>query len=334
MNKQERIDALDWLGHRIADYPDLETILDKAKQRNGFFIPEFSRLALQNISSWMQKEMLDQWLSGVSDLPQKARVGLVLAGNIPLVGWHDLMSVFASGHIACYKPSQADEVLIDFLVNQLCQQFPQAIPYFRKVERLNEVDALIVTGTRTTGNHFDYYFRTRPRLIRGSRSSLALIYGFETEQELSLLCDDVMQYFGMGCRSVTKFLVPQGYEFDSFFRALEKYRYLTGHHKFQNNAIYHKSIFLMNGDPFLDNDILMLREEKSLFTPPAVVNFEVYQTMEEARIIVDQHRPDLQCMVSHKGQYPGSIPFGTAQKPGISDYADGIDTLSFLKSIG
>jgi hypothetical protein len=333
MNKVERIEALDWLGSNISNHQDLNAVLDTARFKNGFFSNEFSLLAIENIKSWMAKPVLEDWLLQFPETDNPQKVGLVLAGNIPLVGWHDMMAVFASGHLAFYKPSHSDEILIEWLVSTLCNQFPLAKPYFQKVERMNEVDALIATGSKTTGTHFDYYFRNKPRVIRGSRSSLGFIYGFETEEELVLLCDDVMQYFGMGCRSVTKLLVPVDYDFTNFFKALEKYRYLTDHHKFQNNAIYHKSIFLMNGDPFLDNDILMIRQEKSLYTPPAVVNFEVYHNMEEAKAIVARHMPELQCMVSHMGQFPGTIPFGSAQKPAIQDYADGINTLDFLKSL-
>ncbi len=333
MNKIERIAALSWLGHQIQTDAGLENALEQARQKNGFFTPEFSTLSVQGIGIWLQEKVLSEWLTDFPENPNPKQIGLILAGNIPLVGWHDLMAVFATGHISVYKPSQADDVLISYLIGLLVEKHPDAGSYFIKAERLNDVDALIATGSKATAAQFDYYFRTKPRLIRGSRSSLGFIYGFETEEELSLLCDDVMQYYGMGCRSVSKLLVPEDYDFEPFYKGLEKYRYVTDHHKFQNNAIYHKSIFLMNGDPFLDNDILMLRQEKSLFTPPAVVNYEVYRNLEEAKLMVEAHRSELQCMVSHQGQFPGSIPFGTAQKPAIDDYADGVNTLDFLRKL-
>lgn len=333
MNKSERIAALTWLGLKIQTDSGLENVLERAKQKNGFFTPEFTKLSLDAIGTWLQEKVLAGWLEDFPENLKPKQVGLILAGNIPLVGWHDLMAVFATGHISVYKPSQSDDVLITYLIGLLVEHYPAANSYFIKAERLNDVDALIATGSKATAAHFDYYFRTKPRLIRGSRSSIGFIYGFETEEELSPLCDDVMQYYGMGCRSVSKLLVPEDYDFDSFYKALEKYRYVTDHHKFQNNAIYHKSIFLMNGDPFLDNDILMLRLEKSLFTPPAVVNFEIYHNLEEAKSIVESHRNELQCIVSHQGQFPGSIPFGSAQKPAIDDYADGVSTLDFLREL-
>jgi hypothetical protein len=333
MNKTERIAALSWLGRQIQTDSGWENVLERARQKNGFFTPEFSKISLQAIGTWLEEKVLSDWLTNFPENPNPKQIGLILAGNIPLVGWHDLMAVFATGHISVYKPSQSDDVLIGHLIGLLVEKYPEAGPYFIKAERLNDVDALIATGSKATAAHFDYYFRTKPRLIRGSRSSLGFIYGFETEEELSLLCDDVMQYYGMGCRSVSKLLVPEDYDFEPFYKALEKYRYLTDHHKFQNNAIYHKSIFLMNGDSFLDNDILMLRHEKSLFTPPAVVNYEVYKTLDEAKSMVDGHRSELQCLVSHQGQFPGSIPFGTAQKPAIDDYADGVNTLDFLREL-
>jgi hypothetical protein len=333
MKKEKRIEALAWLGKEMLSNPEISSVQEKARQANGFFTEEFSTLSLKAIEGWHSESVLREWLKNIPETTRAKNIGLVLAGNIPLVGWHDLLAVFGSGHKAHYKPSQSDTVLIEYLIHLLTGKFHEASEYFIKSDRLNHVDALIATGSKTTATHFDYYFREKPRLIRGSRSSMGFVYGFETKEELEPLCDDVMQYFGMGCRSVTKFLVPEGYDFEPFFLALEKYRYLTDHHKFQNNAIYHKSIFLMNGDPFLDNDILMVRNQKSLFSPPAVVNFETYSSLEEAKKMVEEHRADLQCLVSHQGQFPGSIPFGTAQKPEIEDYADGVNTLEFLAGL-
>jgi hypothetical protein len=333
MNKSERIFSLVWLGEKMLTDSDLEGVLDKAHQRNGFFTPEFSLLAIQSIANWLTKSSLEDWLGGVPENSKPHKIGIILAGNIPLVGWHDLMSVFVSGNISLYKPSQADEVLVDYLVGLHTTEFPKSKAFFEKRERLNDAEALIATGSKSTATHFNYYFRNVPRLIRSSRSSLGFIYGFETVAELDPLCDDILLYFGMGCRSITKVLVPEEYDFQNLFLAMEKYRYFANHNKFQNNAIYHQSIFLMNGDEFLHNDLILIRENQSLYSPPSVLHYEVYRSLDHAKEIVEGHRNDLQCMVSHQGQFPGSIPFGEAQKPGIADYADGINTLDFLLSL-
>ena len=320
-----------WLGSSLPNLDGLDEAIRLANQQNPFFTAEFCRLALRSLSEMMNENGLRNWLEDMPEVEIPRKVGLIMAGNLPLVGWHDVMSIFLSGHICRYKTSAQDDVLPEFLIRNLIGKFPSAAPFFEKSDQMKGIDAIIATGSNASASHFDYYFRHIPRLIRGAKSSLGFIYGFESREELLPLCDDVMQYFGMGCRSITKLLVPAAYDFGIFFSALEKYRYLTDHHRFQNNAIYHKAIFLMNGDPFLENDILILRENPALFSPPGVLNYEFYNSMDEASSIMEAHHADLQCMVSHLGQVPGSIPFGTAQQPGLTDYADGINTLEFLR---
>lgn len=334
MKKTWRLEALAWLGENLLKLEGLDAGIERAGQVNPFFTREFCLLSLESIVAWLQEDQLKKWAYSIPEETPAATVGLIMAGNLPLVGWHDLMSIFVSGHTCKYKTSSQDEILPEFLLEALFSAYPDAEKYFEKTERMKGVSALIASGSNASAAHFEYYFRGIPQLIRGSRSSLGFIFGFESKEELSPLCDDIMQYFGMGCRSVSKILVPEGYDFSAFFESLEKYRYLTHHHRFQNNAIYHKAIFLMNGDPFLENDMLVVRENARLFSPPGVLNYEVYRTMEEATTIMEAHRKELQCVVSHQAQLKGTIPFGTAQRPGITDYADGADTLEFLRKIG
>lgn len=330
MNKLQRAEALIWLGKNCETLPGLDAAIEKAGLLNPFFIPGFCRLSLASIRNWLEENTLKEWMKDVPEPQQIRTIGLIMAGNLPLVGWHDLMCIFASGHKCRYKLSSQDSVLPEFLLKALISQFPEAAACFEAGERMKEIDALIASGSNASAGQFDYYFRHIPRLIRGSRSSLGIIYGFETKEELRPLCDDVMQYFGMGCRSITKLLVPESFDFSPFFECLEDYRYLTDNHRYQNNAIYHKAIFLMNGDPFLENDMLVVRENNLLFSPPGVLHYQIYSSREEAAEIIESHRHELQCMVSHAGQYPDSIPFGTAQFPRISEYADGISTMDFL----
>jgi len=331
LDKQERIQALIGLGKKILRSDNSE-IFELARQRNGFFIPIFCQKAIQSIALWLNKETLETFACEVSETQKKKpkKIGIILAGNIPMVGWHDLMTTFISGNIAFYKPSSNDEILIDWLLNCLFDIAPKTKAFFQKTEQMKGIDAIIATGSSNTATLFHYYFKEIPRLIRGSKTSLALIYGFENEQELEPFTDDILQYFGLGCRNVSKILVPEKYDFHLFFTALEKYRFLTDHHKFQNNAIYHKSIFYMNGDTFLDNDILMLRPNSSIHSPISVVNYETYTSLDHAREIIESHKEHIQCIVSHHGQLVGSLPFGTAQMPAIDQYADGVNTLDFL----
>jgi hypothetical protein len=331
MKKSERLEVLAWLGREMFQLEGLENAIVRAGQLNPFFTDEFCRLSLRSIQSWLQPDTLSDWMKEVQETNHPRIIGLIMAGNLPLVGWHDVISIFASGNICRYKPSSQDSILPAFLIDSLLKEFPEAGLYFEKSDNMKGIDAIIATGSNASATHFDYYFRHIPRLIRGSRSSLGFIFGFETQDELVPLCDDIMQYFGMGCRSVTKLLVPAGYDFGQFFQGLEKYRYLTDHHRFQNNAIYHKAIFLMNGDPFLENDILILRENDNLFSPPGVLNYQFYDSLEDAKSIISRHKNEMQCMVSHQAQLPDSLAFGEAQQPGIRDYADGADTLKFLR---
>lgn len=333
LRKGERILVLASLPELVRSSENREEILAKAAIENPFFIPRFSSYALEQILGWHNQLLLENWLKDVSDPIDIQKIGLVLAGNIPLVGWHDLMSVFASGHQAVYKPSSQDSVMINWLINLIIKAFPETTLYFKETQRLNDVDALIATGSNQTATHFEYYFRNKPRLIRGSKSSLGIIYGFETQEELTHLADDIMFYFGLGCRNVTHLLVPAGYDFQPFMLALEKYRFFTDHHRYVNNCIYHKAIFLMNSDPFLENDLLIVRPSNRLFSPVGVLHYQEYASLEEARALVAEMEKNIQCIVSHAGQWPDSIPFGKAQSPGIHDYADGINTLEFLQGL-
>ena len=333
MRKTDRIKSLVAIAQRVQTDPKKTSVFEQAYYRNAFFISEFVEPALNAIIPWHTQEALESWLQSVPENTQPKKVGLLLAGNIPFVGWHDLLATFASGNIAVYKPSQTDEVLIEWLIGSLLEVAPEAASYFQRVERLNDIDALIATGSSTTVAHFNYYFRHIPRVVRGSKSSLGVIYGFENQEELGPLVDDIMLYFGLGCRNVTKILVPENYDFDLLFKAIDRYRFLMDHHKYANNCIYHQAIFLMNSDVFLSNDVVMLREMLPIFSPVGVLNYEVYHSLDHAREIIKSHEPDLQCFVSHAGEFEGSIPFGTSQKPSLDNYADGVDTLEFLKGL-
>lgn len=333
MNKSDRIAALCWLGENLESLPGLEEAIIKAGLENPFFTEEFCQLSLRSVRKWMQKPVLESWLAELPETGTAKTAGLILAGNLPLVGWHDVLSVFASGHRSRIKFSSRDSILPQFLIRSLIQRFPAAESYFEWKDEMKGIDALIASGSNATARQFEYYFRFIPRLIRGAKSSLGLVYGFETASGLTLLCDDIMQYFGMGCRSITKLLVPENYDFSLFFESMEKYRYFSNHHRYQNNVIYHQAIFLMNGDPFLENNLLLVRRNDSLFSPPGVLNFQEYQTLDDAASIISRHKADLQCLVSHGGQFAGSIPWGMAQQPGIGDYADGVNTLEFLQKI-
>ncbi len=332
MNLPYRIDLLSRLGEYISgDAEDWQQAKEKAAVENGWFIPGFVELAAQNISrSFLQKEILQEWVArypgtGTDKTPRN--VGIIMAGNLPLVGFHDWLAVFISGHRAIVKPSSRDQVLIKHLVEMIGEWDKEAGTMTRFAEMLKGCDAYFATGSNNSSRYFDYYFGKYPHIIRRNKTSVALLTGKETPGELELLADDVHQYFGRGCRNVTKIYVPEGYDFIPLLEAFRKYNYLADHHKYKNNYDYNLALHLLNKKYYMTNGSLLLVEEPALYSPISQLNYAYYTDREQLESTL-QPLPDLQCIV---GQ--GHTPFGRAQAPGIADYADGIDTMSFLSNL-
>jgi len=332
MNMEQRIDLLVKLGDYLLTNDDtLQAAKEKAKLQNPWFIDEFIDLAIENISNrFLQRQLLEDWINSyaLSDEPaQPKTVGIVMAGNIPLVGFHDLLCVFISGHKALIKPSSKDEVLIKHVAEKLFEWNDKARNYIAIADNLKGCDAYIATGSNNSSRYFEYYFGKYPNIIRCNRTSVAVLDGTETPEELSLLADDIQQYFGRGCRNVTKLFVPGGYDFIPLLEALRRYNYFADLHKYRNNYDYQLALLILNRKYYMTNDSVILTESESLFTPVSRVNYEFYIDKESVQEKIAQDK-NIQCVAGH-----AFIPFGKTQSPSISDYADGIDTIQFLKQL-
>ncbi len=332
MNLQHRIDLLVQLGQYIlSENENWLSAKEKAGYENGWFTPLFVTTATQNIvNEFLQKETLDNWvkkypIDACNTNPKK--IGLVMAGNIPLVGFHDFLCVFISGNIAVMKTSSKDNVLIKHLVEKIIEWDAKAANYLLFAEMLKDCDAYIATGSNNSSRHFEYYFAKYPHIIRKNRTSVAILSGNESKLELEKLADDVYYYFGLGCRNVTKIYVPVDYDFVPLLEAFNKYQDLADHHKYKNNYDYNLALHMLNKVYYMTNGSILLIEDKRLFSPISQLNYEFY-TSEEEVINSLKDNPELQCITGND-----HISFGAAQCPSVNDYADGVDTMSFLTSL-
>lgn len=332
MNLEYRIDLMNKLGEYMqSGNRDWVAALEKAGRENGWFIPEFIETSVKNIAaSFLKKENLENWvqayqLSAINQSPKT--VGIVMAGNIPLVGFHDFLCVFIAGHKAIIKPSSKDQVLIKQLVGKLIEWEPALASQIEFSEMLKGCDAYIATGSNNTSRYFEYYFGKYPHIIRRNRTSVAILTGQETESELGKLADDVYLYFGLGCRNVTKIYVPQDYDFVPLLEVFKKYNYLADHNKYKNNYDYNLALHILNKKFYMTNGSVLLIEEPALFSPISQLNYEFYT---DKNLLAEQllQNPDMQCLVSKD-----HVPFGGAQSPSLTDYADGIDTMAFLRDL-
>jgi hypothetical protein len=333
----EKLAALERLGAYMGgegtegERESLQRAKQLAYQQNGWFTPEFIDLALANIRRYfLNGEALQQWLAqypgfGAPAAPKK--VGIVAAGNIPLVGFHDWLTGFLSGHRVAIKLSSKDNILLPHLLGKLAEWYPASADITTVQDMLKDCDAYIATGSNNSARYFNYYFSKYPHIIRRNRTSAAVLTGNETPEELAALADDVMLYFGLGCRNVTKVFVPEGYDFGPLLEALRKYDYLADHHKYKNNYDYNLALYLLNSSPCLTNDSVLLHESEPLFSPLSVLHYGFYRHRGELEEQLKAH-PDLQCLVARD-----AVPFGQAQKPSLTDYADGVDTAAFLNAL-
>ncbi len=339
MQLQQRINAFSALGKQISEELNNDSFapyFNRTFAENGWFTPENSRQSLEAIAKYFLDEAyMEKWLQnyGLQDNKSPKTIGLVLAGNIPLVGWHDVQTVLMSGNKAQIKLSSKDKVLPERLLKMLIEIEPAFADCIEIAERLKDFDAVIATGSANTVRYFEYYFGKYPNVIRGSRNSVAVLTGNESNEELENLGFDVFSYFGLGCRSVSKLYVPRDYNFNKMFEAFEKFKEVANHNKYRNNYEYHKSLLLLNREHHLDNGYLIVREDKALCSSVASLNFEYYDHTSEVEKILQNNKESLQCVVANEGVVAGTLPLGASQKPMLWDYADGIDTMSFLLNL-
>lgn len=317
-------------------FDDFVALIELSKSHNGWYTKEQVCFAIQSWAEALTEENLNLWLArydwSFDSVEGDKAVGLILAGNIPLVGFHDFLSVLISGHQVVVKTSSNDQHLLPFLANYLIAVEPDFKNKITLVDgKLENFDAVIATGSNNTARYFEYYFKDKPSIIRKSRNSLAVLNGQETTAQLVVLGDDIFRYFGLGCRNISKLFVPRGYDFSAFFEAIFKYQDVIHYEKYANNYDYNKAVFLMSNFKLLDNGFLTIKEDRSHASPISSVFYEYYENLNEVENRLDSDREMIQCIVSND-LVKNSIPFGTTQKPALWDYADEVDTLAFLHS--
>lgn len=311
-----------------SESPEWQAVKEEASIRNSWFIPAFVDRALKNIcEQYLQRDKLEEWVSyypGLQKTGDQKNVGIVMAGNIPAVGFHDLLCGIISGHNLTLKLSSKDETIIRHCLNKLQEWAPALITKVQIAEMLKGCDAYIATGSNNSARYFEYYFSRYPHIIRRNRTSVAILKGDESEEDLANLSDDVFLYFGLGCRNVTKLYVPKGYDFQPLLEIFKKYAFLTDFHHYKNNYDYQLSLSLLNKGFYLTNGVILLRQENAVFSPISVLHYEEYGDPDSLRSALRQNE-DIQCIVGQK-----EVPFGTSQKPSLDDYADGVNTMKFL----
>lgn len=335
MSLEDRIAAFAKLGERIGHLSDdeREDLYQRAEAQNRWFTHREVAAALDAWYDLLTEEALQAWLDGyhLGEIPNPKSIGIMMAGNIPAVGFHDLMAVLLVGHKACVKLSSSDAVLMGWLIRNLLEiepRFSITIEEFLKAK-----DAYIATGSDNSARYFEYYFGKYPNVIRKNRTSVAILNGDENESDLQALGRDVFQYYGLGCRNVSKLYVNGMESIRRFLDAVENYKYVADNHKYFNNYEYNKSIYLVNREPHLDNGFLLVRESEGLVSPISVVFYEIYNDEYELKNSLSKISDKIQCILSKDAWYPQSLPFGEAQCPALDDYADGVDTIGFLKSL-
>ncbi|RWY56977.1 acyl-CoA reductase [Mucilaginibacter gilvus] len=325
------------LGKRLeAPNEALMEVINTERQYNAWFTPESVLEAVKANGGMLNSSDLTKWL-GTYNIAEgeNKKIGLVLAGNIPLVGFHDVLCVLASGNHALIKASSQDARLIKYVLNLLVEIDESYKDQFSFVERLVDFDAIIATGSNNTSRYFEYYFAKVPNIIRKNRNSVALLTGNETTEELHSLGRDIFDYYGLGCRNVSKVFVPEGYVFNTFFESIEDFNPIINHHKYNNNYDYNKSIYLVNRDEHLDNGFLLLKQDERLVSPLAVLFYDTYTSLATVQKQLEEQNEQLQCIVTTatlqtKNQV---VTFGHSQHPQLWDYADGVDTMEFLANL-
>ncbi|HEY5369100.1 MAG TPA: acyl-CoA reductase [Hanamia sp.] len=328
MNLAERITLLVKLKKYLEEHnDDFKAVKQKAFEKNKWFVEEFVDLSVANICRfYLDLDLLSAWISyyHIDDNVQPQTIGIVMAGNIPLVGFHDFLCAFIAGHHQLIKLSEKDDVLLTHIIEKLSEWNVQVSEVVRISSMLKDCDAYVATGSNNSARYFQYYFGKYPSLIRNNKTSVALLKGNETLGQLTSLADDVYFYFGMGCRNVTKLYVPQGYDFVMLLNAFKKYDYLSEMPKYKNNYDYNLTLLIMNNKFYMANESLILVENEVVFSPVSELHYSFYKNKNE---VLQELRNDanIQCIAGED-----NIPFGKTQQPGLFDYADGVDTMQFL----
>lgn len=331
MNLTDRIEAFKNLKGKIDSLSkdELLALSDQAFVGNRWFTAESVRESLNGISFMLRDEKLEKWVSKYDFKEEVPKiVGVVMAGNIPSVGFHDLLCILVSGHFAAIKPSSDDQFLTTTLVDWLMEIEPRLKKSLEIRDRLTNIDGVIATGSDNTARYFEYYFKDIPNIIRKNRTSVGVLNGNESQEQFEKLGKDIFTYFGLGCRNVSKIFTPKGFDLRDTFPAFEKFKEVGNHNKYRNNYDYHKSIYLVNKTPHLDTGFLLSVSADDLVSPISVLYHQEYEGLENLGKVLESNREKIQCVVGE-----GYTPFGDAQSPELWDYADDVDTLKFLSEL-
>ena len=332
MDLTQRKIAFVQLGEKIKSLDEAakQKLYADAETYNGWFTKENVAEALQGITFMLKPEKLDKWLENYAiEKTDPKKVGLIMAGNLPAVGFHDLLCVLISGHEAHIKLSSEDQVVPRFIINLLLVLEPEFSPFIHIRENLKKIDAVIATGSDNSARYFEYYFSKIPRIIRKNRTSIAILNGNESEAELNALGKDIFTYFGLGCRNVSKIFIPSGYDLGNVFEGVFSFGDVINNRKYANNYDYNRAIYLMNSEKFLDNNFLMMRETTDLFSPVSVLFYQQYQNIDQVLDYINENAEKLQCIVT-RDPSGNEIKIGETQKPELWNYADNVDTMAFL----
>ena len=344
MNREKQISGLAQLGFYINKFLEIKpenynefdekfaALLRKSEIENSWFTQESQRFALKQWADLLTEENLNHWLSKYKPSHDSKKVGLILAGNIPMVGFHDVISVILSQHIALIKLSSKDRTILPFLLNKW-QEFSEAELQYEFVEKLQDFDAVIATGSNNTARYLEYYFKDHLSIIRKNRTSIAVLKGDETPEELQLLAEDIFRYYGLGCRNVTRLFIPQDFVIDGLFENFLNFKEIINHNKYANNYEYNRAIYLLNQERFWDNNFVMLKEDEALFSPLSVINFTRYKNIDEVKSFINENEENIQAIVAKPELGLDSIALGEAQNPDLETYADHVDTMQFLEVI-
>ena len=344
MSRENQISGLHKLSLYIKNFlasntPDLHenddefnAVLRKSEIENPWFTIENQKFTLKQWANLLTEQNLNQWLSQYKTPLLSKRVGLILAGNIPMVGFHDVISVILSNHIPVIKLSSKDKRLLPFLLTKW-NELSDGNVHYEIVEKLENFDAVIATGSNNTARYLEYYFKDSLSIIRKNRTSVAVLKGDETDGELQLLAEDIFRYYGLGCRNVTRMFIPEDFVIDRIFENFLNFKEIINHNKYANNYEYNRAVYLLNQEKFWDNNFVMLKEDEALFSPLSVINFSRYSTLDEVRDFIKTNQENIQAIVAKPELGLESISLGEAQNPGLDTYADHVDTMKFLEVI-
>jgi hypothetical protein len=347
MNRKELINAFSLLGNifkaiaeqeeypgtsiglTASEYTQFEEAISKARLYNAWFTEGNVRKALKGLSFWLDDATLTNWLEGMPFSDSPKNVGIIMAGNIPLVGFHDFLSVVLSGHKAMLKLSSDDSYLWKCILSIFLKVVPHFAVCFSVQEgKMGDLEAVIATGSDNSSRYFAYYFGKYPHIIRKNRTSVAILTGNESVHDLELLAEDIFAYYGLGCRNVSQLLLPPNFDINRIFKALLSRQGIIHHHKYANNFDYQRAVALLNKEEVLENGFVLFKKSRAVYSPLAVVNYDFYQDEQDIQQFISENESKIQTVVGK-----AYLSFGEAQRPRIDDYADGVNTLNFLSSL-